>query len=75
MLQHNFSYYFSFDIFGGTPKLLIFDKETVLKPVGNVECTYNIFEMPPIFFQCLPEFCIVCDKDIIPGIIKDSSDG
>ncbi|PIC26588.1 hypothetical protein B9Z55_019120 [Caenorhabditis nigoni] len=64
----------SVEIFGGTPKLLIFDKEAVLKPVGNVECSYNIHEMPPFFFQTIPEFCIVCDKDLIPGILKDSSD-
>ncbi|CAL2044774.1 unnamed protein product [Caenorhabditis brenneri] len=64
----------SFEIFGGTPNLLIFDKDVVLKPVGNVECSYTIHETAPFFFKCIPEFCIVCERDIIPGIMKDGSD-
>ncbi|EFP05387.1 CRE-NPH-4 protein [Caenorhabditis remanei] len=65
----------SFEIFGGTPKLLIFDKEVILKSVGNVECSYNTYNMPPFFFQTIPEFCIVCEDDIIPGILNDDTDG
>uniref|UniRef100_A0A1I7UBZ2 Nephrocystin-4 n=1 Tax=Caenorhabditis tropicalis TaxID=1561998 RepID=A0A1I7UBZ2_9PELO len=54
--------------------MLIFDKEAVMKSVGTVESIYNIHETTPFFFQCIPEFCIVCEKDIIPGILKDISD-
>lgn len=55
--------------------MLIFDKEMVQKVVGSVECSYKIHQMPPVFTQCLPEFCIVSEADHIPGIQKDDDDG
>ncbi|CAI2353882.1 unnamed protein product [Caenorhabditis sp. 36 PRJEB53466] len=62
------------DVFGGTPNLLIFDKSIVHRVVGRVDFTYKYHEMPCVFTQCLPEFCIVCDADFIPGIQKDDDD-